>query len=210
MEIKIDLTKLTPDVRHLDDMRKVLADKNFAETAPNDDLYFMYRGLERKGELRYDVTVVPAKMLGNEFNKTKGHYHVGAYPELYMVLEGEAIYLLQKLNSEGQVEDVYAIHTKKGECAIMPPFYGHITINPSKNKELKMANWLSDNCKSDYSPFVKMRGACYYYVKNGPASAKGSGEASWIKNENYKDTPKLRFEKPLKLIPQDLEFLKKG
>ena len=159
----------------------------------------MYRGLEKNGELRYDITVLSAKMLGNEFNKTKGHYHIGAYPELYMVLEGSAIYLLQKKNNAGEIEDVYAVKVKAGECAIMPPFYGHITINPSETEELKMANWICDNCKSDYSFYEQMQGACYYYTKEG-----------WIKNENYKNTPELRFEESLKTIPQDLEFLKKG
>ncbi|MCX6721698.1 MAG: glucose-6-phosphate isomerase, partial [Candidatus Staskawiczbacteria bacterium] len=146
-----DLAKLTPDIRHLNEMRGVLADKKFAKNSPDIDLYYMYRGLEEKNGLRYDETILPAKVLGNEFNKTKGHYHIGAYPEIYMVLEGKAIYLLQKRNNKGQVEDAFAVEVKKGECAIMPPFYGHITINPSEEKELKMANWISNDCKSDYS-----------------------------------------------------------
>lgn len=194
-----DITKLTPNIRRLNDMREVLADKEFAKNSADIDLYSMYRGLEKNGELRYDVTVVFAKMLGNEFNKTKGHYHIGAYPELYMVLEGQAIYLLQKRNATGEIEDVFAVRVKKGECAIMPPFYGHVTINPSETQDLKMANWLCDNCKSDYSPFVEKQGACYYYTKQG-----------WIKNENYKTVPKLRFEESLKNIPQDLNFLKQS
>jgi len=197
--MEIDLSKLTPDIRHLDDMREVLYDKNFAKDSPNAELYFMYRGIEKNGELRYDITVIPAKMLGEEFNKTKGHYHIGAYPEIYTVLEGQAIYLLQKRNSAGEIEDTFAVNTKAGESAIMPPFYGHVTINPSETENLKMANWASDNCKSDYSPFVEKRGASYYYTKQG-----------WAKNENYKLVQKLRFEKPLKELPQDLGFLKNG
>ncbi|MCX6723969.1 MAG: glucose-6-phosphate isomerase [Candidatus Staskawiczbacteria bacterium] len=202
--MKFDLSKLTPDIRHLDDMREVLADKDFAKNSPNTELYYMYRGIEKKGELRYDITVIPAKMLGNEFNKTKGHYHIGAHQEIYTVLEGSAIYLLQKpfdtaqgKHSQGQIEDVYAVEAKKGDSVIMPSFYGHVTINPSKTQELKMANWVSENCKSDYSPFVKMQGACYYYTQK-----------KWTKNENYKSIPELRFEKPLKALPQNLDFLK--
>ncbi len=207
--MEYDLTKLIPDIRHLNDMREVLHDKDFAKNYPNINLYSMYRGLENNGELRYDITVLSAETLGDEFNKTKGHYHIGAYPELYMVLEGQAIYLLQKRNDAGDIEDVYAVKVKKGECAIMPPFYGHVTINPSESEELKMANWVSDNCKSDYSLFEKNQGACYYYVKTA-ASAEALGEGTWIKNENYKNVPELRFEEPLKSIPQDLEFLNKG
>ena len=195
--MKYDLTKFTPDVRHLNDMREVLADKDFAKNSPDIDLYSMYRGLEKNGEIRYDITVVAAKMLGNEFNKTKGHYHVGAYQEVYTVLEGSAIYLMQKLDPQGNIADVYAVKAQKGDSIIIPSYYGHVTINPSETEELKMANWLSDNCKSDYSPFVQMQGACYYYTTE-----------DWIKNENYKSVPELRFEEPLKNIPQDLSFLK--
>ena len=197
--MEIDLSKITPDIRHLSDMRGVLKDQNFAKNSPDIDLYFMYRGLEKNGDLRYDITILAPQMLGDEFNKTKGHYHIGAYPELYMVLEGRAIYLVQKRNESGEIEDTYAVEAKKGESVIMPPFYGHVTINPSETEELKMANWVSENCKSDYSLYEKMQGAGYYYAKEG-----------WIKNENYKNTPELRFEEPLKTIPQDLEFLNKG
>jgi len=41
-----------------------------------------------------------------------------------------------------------------------------------------------------------MQGACYFYTKSG-----------WIKNKNYKFVPKIRFEKPLKEKPKNLDFL---
>ena len=195
--MEIDLKNLTPDIRHLDDMRKVLYDQAWVKTAENSDLYFMYRGIEEKNKIRYDITVVPQKMLGEEFVKTKGHYHIGKYQEIYTVLNGQAIYLMQKRFKDDQIEDVYAVLAEKGDVVIIPSDYGHITINPSENEELKMANWVASDCKSNYSLFEKLQGACYYYTKNG-----------WIKNENYKFTPELRFEEPLKEVPENLDFLK--
>ena len=135
-------------------------------------------------------------MLGDEFDKTKGHYHIGAYPEIYTVLEGKAIYLMQKKNETGEIEDVYAVKVKEGECVIMPPFYGHVTINPSETEELKMANWISDNCKSDYSFFEKCKELLLLCKR--ARLCQGFGEGTWIKNENYKNTPELRFEESLK------------
>jgi oxalate decarboxylase/phosphoglucose isomerase-like protein (cupin superfamily) len=70
-----------------------------------------------------------------------------------------------------------------------------------------MANWISPDCKSEYSEFEKLQGACYYYVLRRDDSSES---ASWIKNENYKSAPELRFEEPLKEIPQNLDFLKNG
>ena len=196
--MEYDLTKLTPDVRYLDDMREVLFDKDFAKNSPNIPLYNMYRGLEEKNGLRYDITTVPAKMLGSEFIKTKGHYHGGSYGEVYMVLEGTAIYLMQKRNPENENEilDAYFVEAHAGDVVIIPSFYGHITINPSETENLKMANWVSEKCMSDYSLYVKLQGACYFYTKAG-----------WLKNENYKSVPVLRQEQPVKQLPEDLEFL---
>lgn len=195
--MEITLENLKPDIRKLNDIKMVLADKDYALIAQDTELYFMYRGLEEKDSIRYDITVIPAKMLGFEFVKTKGHYHVGNYGEIYTVLEGEAIYVMQKRKSEteNEIEDVYAVHAKKGDIVIIPSNYGHITINPSL-QELKMANWVSKNCISDYSLYEKYQGACYYYTKNG-----------WIKNKNYHTLPELRFEEPTKQLPNDLQFL---
>lgn len=189
--------KIKPNIRYLDDMRMVLYDKEWAKNASNLELYYMYRGIKKKGGLRYDITILPAKMLGQEFVKTKGHEHSGSYGEVYIVLEGKAIYLLQR--SQGKkIKDVYALRAKKGEVAVIPPYYGHVSINPSK-KDLKEANWCAENCKNNYYLFEKMRGACYYYTKSG-----------WIKNKNYKSVPKLRFEKPLRSMPKNLNFLKRA
>lgn len=193
--MEIDITKLTPDVRELDDVRGVLYDQVWAQSAPNMPLYFMYRKVKQENGLNHNITVTPARMLGKEFVKTKGHVHIGPYQEIYIVEEGEALYLMQKTNGE-QVEDVYAVRAKRGECIIIPSYYGHITINPSKTEDLKTGDWTSENCKSDYSLFEKLHGGCYYYTEEG-----------WVKNENYKNVPPLRFEEALKEVPKDLSFL---
>ena len=194
--MEIDLSRLKPDIRYLNDMKEVLYDQEWSKTAPNLELYYMYRALKEENDLKYNITVITAKMLGKEFMKTKGHIHIGNYGETYTVLEGEAIFLIQKTKNE-IVEDIYVVKAKKGESIIIPSQYGHVTINPSNNKDLKTEDWTSKNCKSDYSLFEKLQGACYYYTEQG-----------WVKNENYKNIPELRFEKPLNSLPEDLSFLK--
>ena len=187
--------EIKPDIRHLSDMKEVIYDKEWLKTAPDLELYYMYRGIDKKDDLRYDITVIPSRMLGEEFVKTKGHEHSDNYGEVYIVLEGEAIYLMQKREDE-KIEDVYVVKAEKGDVVIIPPHYSHITINPSK-KDLKEANWVSEKCENKYGFFEKKEGACYYYTQKG-----------WVKNKNYKEVPELRFEEPLKSIPEDLSFLK--
>ncbi|MCX6729925.1 MAG: glucose-6-phosphate isomerase, partial [Candidatus Portnoybacteria bacterium] len=106
----INLNKLKPDIRHLEDIKSVVYDKKWSETAPNLELYYMYRDLAEnendfmkiiKNELRYDITILKPQKLGKEFSKTLGHDHPIVpgtsitYPELYEVLEGKAIFILQ-------------------------------------------------------------------------------------------------------------------
>jgi len=176
-------------------MKQVLYDKEWLKKAPNFPLYYMYRGIKRKGELRYDITVIPPRMLGKEFVKTKGHEHSENYGEIYIILSGKAIYLIQKYQ-KGEIKDVYAIRAKRSDIVVIPPKFGHITVNPGHHK-LKEANWCNERCKNIYDLYEKKQGACYYYTKSG-----------WIKNKNYGKIPKLRFKKPLKSMPQNLNFLK--
>ena len=182
------------DIHFLYDMKMVLYDKEWAKKAPNFELYYVYRGVKKRGDLRYDITVIPPRMLGKEFVKTKGNRNSGNFPELYTVLMGKVIFLMQK--SAGKtVKDVRIVKMKKGDWVIIPPDYYAVAINPSK-KILKTANWVSEKNKNIYKEMEGMRGASYYYTKAG-----------WIKNENYQKIPKLKFERPLKSVPKNLDFL---
>lgn len=187
--------EIKPQVRFLKEIKSLLFDKNWAKTAANSKLYYIYRAVKKKGELRYDITLIPSKMLGKEFVKTKGNRNSDNYPELYTVLKGEAIFLMQK--SEGKtVKEAFFSRLKKGDWIVIPDNYYVVAINPLK-KDLKLANWVSEKNKNTYETIEKMKGACYFFTENG-----------WIKNENYKSVPKLKFKKPLKKKPKDLSFLR--
>lgn len=143
------------------------------------ELYTMNRGVKFDKHLpdyRYDITVIPPIIINGHYNKTKGHIHTKEESEKYQVLEGKAIFLFQKNN------DAYYIKAKKLDIVNVPGDYYHFTINPT-NKVLKLANWIEDSCKSDYSMIEKKKGAMYYYTTKG-----------WKKNPNYKKVPKLRQE----------------
>lgn len=184
-----------PDIRKLSDIKEVLYNRKWSETAEDCDIYYMYRGVEREGKLRYDITIIPPFDMGGEFVKTKGHYHPDNYGELYMVLEGRAFFLMQKMKGSEAIEDIYAVEAEKGDYIIVLPGYGHVTINHG-SEDLKMANWVVDGFESDYSPIGEKRGAGYFLTQKG-----------WIKNENYEIIPELRFCNPEKSMPKDLSFL---
>lgn len=185
----------TPDVRRLVDIKGLLYDKAYEEKAGNFDLYYMYRDLSKNSldkekivahHLRYDITIIPPNMLGMEYVKTAGHFHPNfpnsslSYPEIYEVLEGKATYLMQK----DDFFDVYVIEASKGDKVIIPPNYGHITINKEKER-LVMGNWVCSLFSSVYGRIKEKGGGGYFLTING-----------WIKNPNYENHPQLRIIAP--------------
>jgi len=213
-ELKFGNRTFCPEVRTLEEMTEVIFNKHFLANANMDtELYYMFRDVSKDEAdenritelgLRYDVTIIPSSTLGVEFVKTVGHYHPCppdsklTYPEIYEVLEGEAHYLLQKREETQGVEritDVIVVKARKGDKVILPPDYGHVTINPSE-ATLRMANWVARAFSAIYEPIKKSGGAAYFELTTG----------EFIKNDQYEDVPDIRFLKPEDTWPKDLEL----
>lgn len=113
-------------------------------------VYWAYRNIRRSGDepvllpkdVRYDITVILPGDANGEFFKTSGHYHGYGphtevpYPELYEVLSGEVLFVLQRDSGftrtgeeSGRLDDVFVVHAKAGEALVIPPFCGHGSIN---------------------------------------------------------------------------------
>jgi len=182
-----------PDVRMLGDMASVVMDQEWFRGADDRPLYFMYRGVHPNEAdkalmdavgMRYDVTVIPPGMLGSEYTKTAGHDHPPSpagptFTEVYEVLEGRATYLMQKV-VDGEVVDAYYVECGPGDRAIIPPDYGHVTINAG-TEDIKMANWVFAGFSSVYDAYRARRGAAYYLTDEG-----------WRGNPRYGELPELR------------------
>ena len=178
-----------PGIRTVRDMRAVLAEPRCPETGP---LYFMYRDLARsaadrrwlgENRLRYDITVIPPRDLCGEYVKTKGHYHPEdpagtGYPELYEVTEGEALFLLQSRARD----DIVLVHAGTGARVVIPPGYGHITINPSPLETLALANLVSTAFESEYGEYETLHGAACYVMDDNRI----------VKNRHYPAVPPVR------------------
>lgn len=195
-----------PDIRMLSEMADVIYDKKWFAGADDAELYYMYRdlSLSRKDKetiteqhLRYDITIIPPGRLGGEFVKTAGHYHPlvpGAsvtYPEIYEVLEGDATYLIQKLK-DGEITDVVVVRAQAGDKVIIPPGYGHITINES-NRTLKMANWVGADFSSEYERYRQAGGGAYFLTTDG-----------FVPNPYHEKLPQIRYLKPTNFNDIDL------
>lgn len=192
------LADIKPSVRNFSEMTPVLMDSEVKPMPPREEMYYMYRDIHllehediiRKHNVRYDITVIPPVMLGQEFNKTVGHYHPQnargvAFPEIYEVLYGQALFLIQKMDENFEkVLAVNFIEARPGEKVIYPPGFGHIIVNVG-NEVLITANWVADNFKSLYDPVARRRGMAYYVV------ADQAGNYKFLPNKSYSDIPKI-------------------
>lgn len=188
--------------RSADQMRRVLLDP---KCELPEIIYWMMRDLGLKSlpdfkqtaHLRYDISVFRGCNFGREFMKTSGHYHPYkphsgvSWPEVYEVLEGTALYLLQRVNDinlgpdEVEVEDAIIVEGNPGDKVIMPPNYGHVTIN-TRPGALVMDNWVSSDFSSVYGKVEEARGFAYYLLH-------GDGQPRWVRNPMYrKPVPPLR------------------
>jgi oxalate decarboxylase/phosphoglucose isomerase-like protein (cupin superfamily) len=168
--------------------------------------YFMIRGGSEQG----NITIWQFGTAGDEYIKTYGHYHVSDFVETYKVLSGEGILLLQarkigadKKPIDDEVEYVKAIYVKSGSVIKIPKYAGHLLANtgnswlvtiddspvnfkkPGRRGKGKEAAWPEH---ADYAPVKKMRGFAYYIVKQ-------NGKPAFIKNPNYRNTPKITIER---------------
>ena len=135
--------------------------------------------------LRYDLTLLPPGIIGDEFVKTAGHYHKKPYPEVYEVLLGRAYFLIQSesaLPAGRQV--VYLAEAGPNEKFLVPPGFGHNTINVF-DKPLLLANWISEKAEYDYNIYKNNRGAMYYFLKNNEL-------IDTVKNPNYNSVPEIK------------------
>lgn len=185
--------------RKVSDMKPVLLDEDFVnEYNSSDVIYTMFRNSEdpnhreifQERGVRYDVTVMEHYSLGRESCKTFGHYHpvsddgMNCYPEIYEVLSGKATFILQKMGGNNVME-VILIDADENSKVLMPPGYGHITVNRGKGK-LILTNLVSSRFESEYGEIAENRGAAVYLIEGG----------SIMQNPNYRRISVNRYEAP--------------
>ena len=168
-----------------------------AYTAQDEPYYDFYKAIGRDGEraafagraLRYDSTVIMQGAAGNEYKKTAGHFHCEvpgkgmSYPEYYQVIKGTAVFVMQKVrdeHTEGRmlVEDCLIAEVKAGQAIVIPPNYGHCTVNVS-DETMVFVNLVAENSQNDYAGVKRSVGMCCYILQ-----AENGGYRA-VKNPHY-------------------------
>lgn len=180
-------------VRRHEDMKDVLASPNVDGPEIH---YYMIRG----GTDKTNVTIWESGNVGGEYIKTYGHYHIGNVEEMYRIVCGDGIVLLQKrkidsdsIPIDDKIEIFIAIKVKSGDCVHMPPEFGHLVVNIGKTWLVTIDNSplrSKDNAKlpshANYEPVRKMHGFAYYIIDD-------CGKPKLIKNTNYNFIPEPKW-----------------
>ncbi len=190
------LPEIEPVIRRRGEMESLFYEPC---TKGTEALYYMYRGIALPRDekaivsrgLRYDITAIRPGTIGREYIKTAGHYHplkpgVGlTYPEVYEVLSGRAHYLLQlpAPGNTGRLQAVFLIAAKPGDKVLIPPGFGHITINPGDDF-LVMSNWVARDFASVYEPILFRGGGAYFELQDGACP-------EFVPNHRYRFVPPL-------------------
>ncbi len=140
-------------------------------------LYYIYRNVSFSSDsavlkthaIRYDLTLIWPGKIGDEAMHTAGHFHKASpnknqYPELYQVIAGEAIFLLQHPENRR----FYAVKRTQGQYIMIPGSCGHITVNAS-DEPLLVANVFSSAPDvTDYTTFKEHHGPAHYPIATKP------------------------------------------
>ncbi len=168
-------------------------------SSPGSEIqYHMIRG----GSDQRNITVWEPGLVGEEYIKTYGHYHVGKLDETYWVIFGEGIVLVQKRAKDAngnpiddEIEQAFAVHVKPGDALFIPSEWGHLAINISKTYfvtaddspvNFDEQNPVSFPGHADYETVKKMQGFCYYIVDK-------NGVPSLVENRKYKKIPQIEI-----------------
>lgn len=218
------------------DMRGLLADET---NLPSREAYYdVYRGIAypqdeallARHDYRYDITIVMPGTVNGECKKTSGHYHgynpqhTSTYAEVYEVMSGTALYILQKSPDfdihpqDITLDDVILVTVQAGETLLVPPNYGHASVNIGEGP-LVFSNLAYVPCPVDYAPVRNYRGMAYYIKKkNNELQTElnptyGSVRMPQVKFASVKENPALgiRFGRPVyesfRENPQAFDFL---
>ena len=170
----------------------------------DEPIYDVYRGLAfekdkvflDKYNFQYDITVVLPGTVNGEMKKTSGHYHgynperTYTYAEVYEVLKGTALYILQRADNfdtdsnDIEIKDVILAKVHAGETIIVPPNYGHCSVNIGEGP-LVFSNLAYKPCPVKYDAVKNYHGMCYYVVRK-------NGEILYLKNKSYKNLPEVK------------------
>lgn len=144
--------------------------------------YFVIRG-----EGGQNITVLTPGLNGQEFNKTHGHFHNYQGIEIYHVVYGQGVLMIQRNDEGGEAKEVKIVSLRPGMTVEIPIGYGHALANVGKTYLVVIDNSPNIPNAHNLEPVKEKHGLAYYIVDK-------RGEVGFESNPHYKLHPQIVTE----------------
>lgn len=141
--------------------------------------YFVIRG-----EAGQNITVLTPGKNGDEFNKTYGHFHNWQGVEIYHVVYGQGVVVMQRNDEMGEAKEIRVAGVRPGISVEIPSGLGHALINTGKTYLVVVDNAPDEKNADNFEPVKEKHGFAYYIVDK-------KGEVGFEPNPNYKLHPQI-------------------
>ena len=141
--------------------------------------YFIIRG-----EAGQNITLLTPGKNGDEFNKTYGHFHKYQGVEVYSVVYGQGVLILQRNDETGEAKEFKVASLRSGTTVEIPSGYGHCLVNVGKTYLVVIDNAPYGVKFHDLECVKQKKGFAYYVIDK-------KGEIGFEANPHYKIHPQV-------------------
>ena len=134
-----------------------------------------------------DMTVVAPGLYGKEYCKTYGHYNLANTTEIYNLVSGEGVMLMQKKHIENgvwipeMVDEFFLVNLSLGDELIIASEYAHSLSNLGSKPLITFDDWQYGHTEADYKEIKALQGMAFYLLNENGLKI--------VPNPRYKNLP---------------------
>lgn len=136
------------------------------------------------GEGGQNITVITPGLNGVEFNKTYGHFHTSQEVEIYHVVYGQGVLIMQRNDEEGEAKEIRVVGLRQGSTVEIPAGYGHTIANVGKHYLVVIDNGSLGTRGDNIKDIQERHGLAYYIIDK-------KGEVGFEPNPHYHIHPQI-------------------
>lgn len=136
------------------------------------------------GEGGQNILIITPGVNGIEFNKTYGHFHTFQEVEIYHVVYGQGVLIMQRNDEMGEAKEIRVVGIRPGATVEIPFGYGHAIANVGKNYLVVIDNSPLGVKGNDTKDIRNKHGLAYYIIDK-------KGEVGFEQNPNYHIHPQI-------------------
>ncbi len=136
------------------------------------------------GEGGQNIIIISPGVNGIEFNKIYGHFHNYKEVEIYHVVYGQGVLIMQRNDDNGEAKEIRIVGLRPTSIVEIPAGYGHTIANVGKNYLVVIENSPLGVQENSIKDIKDKHGLAYYIIDK-------KGEVGFEPNPNYHIHPQI-------------------